>query len=195
MSDVTAGSQEQIEVYTGVARAFHWLTALLILVQLPVGFYMVYRGTDLKIWDSITGTLYDSHKVLGVIILAVIVFRLLYRLVKGAPQEPASLAAWERVASTLTHWAIYLLLILVPVLGYVGTAMYGALKPFGAFSIPNLIGKNKELSAVVFEYHAYAAIALLALIVLHILAAIYHRVIRKDLVVARMLPGLLKKTA
>ena len=65
-----------IEIYSPTARAFHWIVVILIAIQIPIGFYMAYRGGDLKIWDSLTNNLYSSHKLIGVIILALVALRL-----------------------------------------------------------------------------------------------------------------------
>ncbi len=193
MSDATTESKEHIEVYSGTARGFHWLMAVLILLQMPLGIYMVYRGVDLGIFDGFTNNMYTTHKILGVTLLVLVVLRLLYRLVNGAPEEPATLEPWQKTVSMLNHWGIYALLIGTPILGYLGTAYYGALNIWGLFKLPALVGVDKKVSEVVLAYHGWAATALLALIVLHIAAAIYHHKVRKDLVLARMMPGLLKK--
>ena len=189
MNNLPESTNEPVEVYARPARFFHWLTVFLLLIQVPVGFIMVYRGKELKIWDSLTGDLYSTHKLLGVIILAFIVLRLLYRLAKGAPREPATLASWQRVVSQITHWSIYVMLLVVPVLGYFGTAMFPALKIFDWFELPALVGKDREMSDLVLYYHAVGAFILLGLVVLHISAALYHRFFLKDTIVARMWPG------
>lgn len=182
-----------IEVYTPTARAFHWIVVALVAVQVPIGLYMVYRGGTLNIWDSVTNNLYSSHKLIGVIILAVVILRLGYRLSAGAPHPEPTLEPWQRIVSEITHWAIYLLLLVVPVLGYLGVSMYPALNLFGVFSLPALTVPDKQTSEALFEIHALAAFTLLTLVAMHIGAATFHYVIRKDNVLGRMLPGALRK--
>lgn len=184
---------DEVEVYSSPARAFHWIMAVLVLLQLPVGFYMVYRGTDLKIWDDLTGNLYTGHKLFGAVLLALILMRFLYRMSHGAPKLPAFVAPWQKMASEFTHWMIYALLIAVPVLGYIGTSMFGALNIWGLFKLPAVTAVDKEFAKVVLAYHGWAAIALSVLVGVHIAAALYHRIVLKDLVVARMIPSVLKK--
>ncbi len=193
MSDATTGSKDHVEVYSGTARSFHWLMAVLVLLQLPLGLYMAYRGGDLGIFDRFTNNMYTTHKMLGVILLVLILLRFLYRLVNGAPEELATLEPWQKTVSMLNHWGIYALLIGTPILGYLGASYYGALNIWGFFNLPALVGVDKKVAEVVLAYHGWAATVLLALIVLHIAAAIYHHTVRKDLVLARMMPGLLKK--
>lgn len=187
-----------IPVYSSAARGFHWLTVLLLLIQFPLGMYMTYRGyhmiytdaageTKTGLFDATTGNLYDGHKLLGLTIFTVVVLRLLYRLTAGAPPSDNSVPPALVGISHLTHWSIYLLLLAVPIAGYVGVSYYGALTAFG-IPLPAITGKDEKFSEQVFEYHEYLGWALLALIALHFAAAIYHRAVRKDRVVERMLP-------
>ncbi len=187
-----------VPVYTSTARKFHWTTVLLLLAQFPIGLYMTYRGsameyvneageTKVGLWDATTGFLYDAHKTIGVIVLLLITARLIYRLTKGAPPSDRSLPPALIGVSHLTHWLMYLLLIAIPVAGYLGTSYYGALSPFG-IPLPVVTAKDEKFAEQVFEVHELMAFALLALIALHIGAAIYHRFVRKDRIVERMLP-------
>jgi len=80
-------SRKPVDIYSRTARNFHWLTVALIVVQLPVGLYMSYRGNTLNVWDNLTGALYNGHKLIGVTILLVVLCRLGYRLIHGAPTD------------------------------------------------------------------------------------------------------------
>ena len=182
----------QVEVYDTPARHFHWTVVALLAVQVPIGFAMVYRGATLNIWDSLTNGLYSSHKLIGMIILLVAVLRLGYRLVHGAPAEEPTLEAWHRVASALNHWSLYGLLIVVPVLGWLGVSFYPALDVFGFIKLPGLVAANQKTAEVVFEYHGLAALLLIVFAGVHVGAALYHYVIRKDNVMARMIPRLMR---
>lgn len=183
----------KVEVYKPMARMFHWLTVGLIAVQIPIGLYMTYRGGDLNIWDATTNNLYSSHKLIGVIILLLVVARLMYRLTQGAPSHEPTLEPWQRIVSEVTHWAIYALLIVVPVLGYLAISYFPALNIFGLFSFPGVVAPDKPSYEVVAELHEITALMLGALIAMHIGAALYHHIIRGDNVLARMMPGLLRK--
>jgi len=183
----------RVEVYARTARFLHWLTVALLAVQLPVGLYMTYRGSTLNRWDALTNTLYSGHKVAGLLILAVVLWRLGYRLSRGAPADEPTLAGWQRLVAHLNHWGLYLLLIAVPVAGYVGIALFPALEVFGLVSLPGVVAPDPEAAKTAFRVHRYLAIALMALIALHVGAALFHHLVRQDGVLARMLPSLLRR--
>ena len=175
------------EVYNPAARHFHWLTVALIAVQVPLG--MSYRGNWLNLWDALTNTLYSWHKLIGLVILVVVIARLGYRLSRGAPADEPTLEPWQKVVSHATHWAIYGLLIVVPLLGWLGVSYYPALNVFG-FNLPGLVSPDQGAAAKVFLAHLIGALLLVVLIGMHVGAALFHYVIRKDGVLNRMLPSL-----
>lgn len=187
-----------IPVYSPAARRFHWWVALLILIQFPIGFYMKFRAYEMEgvndkgetvkgIWDGVTDLLYNSHKSIGLLILVLVVLRLSYRIVHGAPPSDRSVPSALIGASHAVHWGLYLALLIVPVIGYLGISYGRYLDVFG-FPLPPVTGEDKKFSETVFEWHEVAATVLLALVAVHFGAAIYHRFIRKDRVVERMLP-------
>lgn len=182
-----------VPIYSRIARTLHWLTVALLVLQIPVGVYMVHRGNTLNLWDNLTGALYSSHKLVGVTILLLVLWRLLYRLSRGAPADEPTLEPWQRVVSHLNHWGLYLLLIVTPIAGYIGISLFPALDIFGLFSLPGLVAPDKEAAKTVFAVHGLLARLLLALIALHVGAALFHYFIRKDNVLGRMLPGLLRR--
>jgi cytochrome b561 len=179
--------------YSRTARLLHWLTVALLAVQVPIGFYMAYRGGTLNIWDKVTGTLYSSHKLIGVVILFLVLARLVYRLTRGAPPSEPTLTPWQRVASRVNHWGMYALLIAVPVAGYIGVSLFPALDIFGLFSLPSVTAPDKPAAKTAFAVHGLLAILLVALIATHIGAALFHYVIRKDNVLGRMIPRMLHR--
>src|SRR5262245_12620005 len=133
MTQQTA-TRAPVQTYGRTARVLHWLTLALIAVQLPVGLYMTYRGNTLNVWDKLTGALYNGYKVIGVTILLVVLWRLAYRFTRGAPPDEPTLEPWQRLASHLNHWGMYVLLVCVPLAGYVGISLFPALDIFGLFS-------------------------------------------------------------
>jgi len=187
-----------LPTYTPAARGLHWLIALLILVQLPLGFYMSYRGNEMPsvnekgepvkgVFDALTGYLYSSHKLLGLIVLALIVLRLLYRLTRGTPRSDPTVPPALTGVSHLVHWALYALLLAVPILGYTAISYGNYLDVFN-FRLPMLTEKNDVLSKQVFHWHEIGALLIIAFVSLHVVAAIYHRFVRRDRVVERMIP-------
>ena len=104
-------------VYSPTARMLHWITVAAVFVMIPLGFAMSYRGNTLDIWDGVTDALYSTHKLTGFLVLWLSAGRLIYRLVHGAPPDEPTLEWWQKAASHLVHWALYGLLLIVPLLG------------------------------------------------------------------------------
>ena len=179
----------QVEIYSPSARRFHWWTVALILIQVPLGLYMAYRGNVQGIFDDLTNTLYSSHKLIGIIILLVVLARLAYRLIHGAPADEPTLEPWHKAASHFNHWGLYLLLLATPIAGYIGISQYPALNIFG-IPLPGIVAANQDAASRTFLIHFWLAFALVAFVAMHAGAALYHYVIRKDNVLTRMLPSL-----
>lgn len=187
-----------VPVYSSIARRFHWWVAFLILLQIPIGFYMHYRRTEmpntneagetvLGVFDEITKFFYSSHKFVGLVLLFLVLLRLIYRLAKGAPKPDPAVPAIMIKTSRFVHWTLYLLLIFVPIGGYIAISYGGYLDVFG-FTLPAITSKDTKFADDLFEFHGFAATILLALVSIHIIAALYHRFIRGDRVLERMLP-------
>ena len=153
---------------------------------------MVWRGNATN-FDALTGRLYDVHKLLGFLTLWLVVARLVYRLRNGAPPDEPTLEWWQKAASHLTHWGLYGLLLVIPLLGWIGVSLYGANSIFGIVSLPSLAAKNQDTATFVFALHYWAALLLLATLAAHVGAAIFHHFIRGDGVLRRMLPGLKRR--
>lgn len=187
-----------IPVHSPAARRYHWIVALLVLVQIPIGLYMVYRGNDVVtvnaqgelvkgIWDGTTNVLYSAHKTIGLAILFLVILRLGYRLTQGVPPPDATVPPLLTGLSHLLHWSLYVLLILTPVLGYVAISYGNYLDVFGA-RLPAITVEDKDMAKEIFEWHEWGAKLIAALVAIHVLGALYHRFVRRDRVVERMLP-------
>jgi cytochrome b561 len=187
-----------LPTYTPTARGLHWLIALLIFIQLPLGFYMSYRGNEMPsvnekgepvkgVWDALTGFMYSSHKLIGLTVLLLVVLRLLYRLTRGAPRSDPTVPPALTGVSHLVHWALYALLIAMPIIGYTAASYGDYLDVFG-YHLPAITVKNDDLSKEIFEWHKTVAYVIIAFVALHILAAAYHRFVRRDRVIERMIP-------
>ena len=179
--------------YGAAARWFHWATFLLVAILIPTGIVMVDRG-DHNIWDSVTDKLYSTHKLVGFTLLWIVVLRLANRLIIGAPQPEHSLTSWQRRLGLANHWAMYALLLVLPLLGWLGISMFPALTLFGLFDLPSIASKNKPAADLVLDSHKALAWVLIALVSLHILAVLYHYFIRNDGVLQRMLPAARKRS-
>ncbi|AZO81113.1 hypothetical protein BLM15_00195 [Bosea sp. Tri-49] len=186
---MTAGAG-RAAIYSPVARSLHWITAAAALVMVPLGLAMTYRGNTLDIWDGVTDALYSSHKLLGFLVLWLSAGRLIYRLMHGAPPDEPTLEWWQKAASHLVHWVLYGLLLIVPLLGWIGISLFPSLTVFNLFDLPALAVPNEEVAKRVLSIHGWLAILLALLVCGHIAAALFHYFIRKDGVLRRMLPGL-----
>ncbi|MCZ8374875.1 MAG: cytochrome b [Beijerinckiaceae bacterium] len=173
--------------YSGGQKLLHWVIALMLLTLIPVGIYMVQRGAATN-FDAVTNQLYTAHKTFGFIVLLLIVLRIALRIRNGAPAPEPGLARVQVIAAESTHGLLYLLMILVPVLGWLGVSAYGATGLLGGFNLPSLLGKDTVLGETILKYHGYAAIAMAGFIAMHVGAALFHRLVLKDGVLKRMLP-------
>ena len=185
-------ASSRAETYSPTARRLHWWTVALVAIMFPLGLAMAYRAhkADGKgIWDGLTDVMYTSHKALGFIVLLLVIARLAYRIRNGAPADEPTLEPWQKFASHVTHWALYALLLVVPLLGLRGVSQYGARTIYGPISLPQIAAEAEAaVSSYTFWLHWIAAAALGCLIASHIGAALFHFVIRKDGVLQRMLP-------
>jgi cytochrome b561 len=167
--------------YTATARVLHWITAVLVLFQIPAGLLIV--SFDL-------GLIYNLHKSVGVFILAVLAVRLPWRLTHPAPPLPADIPAAQRAAALAMHWLLYALLVIQPLLGWIATSAYPAPVPFfGLFEMPHIWWQDRALSDALFVVHRWLGIVMAVLLVGHIGAALYHHFVRGDVVLLRMTRG------
>lgn len=185
-------NRTKTNTYSRIARALHWTTVALVAIQVPAGVYMVYRGKTLHIWDKLTGALYNGHKLAGIAILLLVLWRLAYRFTRGAPPDEPTLEPWQKLASHANHWGLYLLLVATPVAGYVGISLFPALDIFGLFKLPGIVAPDKAAAGTAFAVHLALAIGLVLLIGMHVAAALFHYFVRKDNVLGRMIPRLLR---
>lgn len=173
--------------YSGTQKLLHWVIALMVLTLIPVGFWMKSRG-DANLWDATTNELYTAHKTFGIIVLALMLVRIVVRIRAGTPAPEPSLNRLQIIAAEAVHGLLYVMLLCVPLLGWLGVSAYGARGLLGGGELPALLGKDTVLGEVILKYHGYAAILVVLLLGAHIGAALLHRFILKDGVVKRMLP-------
>jgi cytochrome b561 len=171
--------------YTAVARTFHWLTAALVLTMVPLG--VVIANEAGGAWQD---GLYNLHKSLGVVVLVLVVLRLLYRLTHRPAPLPSDVPALQQFAASAVHWALYVLLIVQPLLGYIGTISFPAPVPvFGLFDMPMIVPADRALSNRLLGLHGTVGLLIGVLALMHIGAALYHHFVRRDRVLMRMLTG------
>lgn len=170
--------------YTPVAITLHWLFVLIFLVMFPLGYIMA--DMDLSPQKL---ALISWHKSIGVTALTLAVIRLAWRLFNRPPPLPADLPRWQVGLSHLVHWLIYAVVFAIPLTGWAMSSAAGVVvRPFGLFTLPNFVPKDKALMHTFHDVHMWLGFVLLALIAVHVGAALYHYFIRRDGVLTRMLP-------
>lgn len=171
------------ERFTGLQRLLHWLMAICIIAMLFIGVGML--STVMPKYLPLMAT----HKTLGVAILVLALLRLAVRAYKGAPALPADLPEPMKLAARLSHIALYGLMIAMPLLGWamLSTADYPIVL-FGDVRLPAILPQSDTLHTFFWKAHVYLAFAFFALILVHIAAALFHLLVRKDGVFEAMAP-------
>lgn len=169
--------------YSRPALFFHWVLAVLIPFQIGLGWYM------LSIEDSPGSDAYFAlHVSLGLTAAVLIALRLLWRLRNRPHPLPHGIPDWQVKTARLTHVSMYVLLLAMPVTGYLGAAFSGDPMTYFGLPLPAWASANDVLKEQLFTVHGIIAWALVVLIVLHVIGAFKHLLIDKDGVFARMWP-------
>ena len=178
-----AGGTE--ERYTRVAIGLHWLIALLLMAQFAFGWYLheIPRGVPER------GYFVNIHKSTGMLLGLLILFRLLWRLTHKVPPLPDSVPRWERRAAAVSHVLLYVLMIVMPLSGYIASnfSKWGV-KFFNVLEFPPWGFEDKQIYAFFNDTHFVTSWLLLVAVILHVLAALKHALIDRDMVFSRMLP-------
>jgi cytochrome b561 len=178
-------TQTPVLTYTFTARVLHWLTAALVLCNLPLGL-VIARNWGGPLQDP----LYNLHRSIGALIIPIVLVRFAYRLLHPAPPLPDEIPLVQRGAAQVTHWVLYTLLIVQPFLGWIGTSAYPApIIVFGLFELPPIWHEDRAFSDQILTVHAFVGLSIALLLVVHISAALHHHFVRRDVVLKRMLPG------
>jgi len=173
--------------YGAISVALHWGMAALLVLLVAMGFYM--DGLPDAGYDTQKITLILVHKALGMLALALVVFRLVWRLANVLPRLVETLPDWQQVAARFVHLTFYALMFAVPVTGWLMSSAGGYPVPFfGLFDVPDLIGVNEWLFPVLIAVHRWLAWMLVFFLVLHAAAALRHHFEQRDDTLRRMLP-------
>lgn len=169
--------------YSALQRALHWTMAALILTLIPAGIIM----TDMAD-GALKNATYELHKSFGIIVFVLAVIRVAARIGLGVPPAEASLTDFQRRASTLVHRLLYVLIVIVPLAGYVGTSMCCApVNLFWTVPVPVNLPGGFETAKLVFVVHKAGAILMAVLIIGHVGAALLHAFYYRDGTMRRML--------
>lgn len=174
-----------------VSIGLHWLVVLLVLVGATLGLVMDEMPNSVaKI------QVYALHKSLGLTVLALMLLRFAWRLAGGRPAALAGTARWQSASATVTHWLLYAALLAMPLSGWLyNSASNFPLRWFGLVRVPALSGRDPDLKELAHEAHETIFWVIVALVLLHVGAALWHHLVRRDATLDRMLPARLRRPA
>ena len=174
--------------FSPLQRALHWLMAICILAMLFIGVGMV------STIEPIYVTLVAIHKPLGIVILLLAILRLGVRICLGAPPLPSDLPEPMKLAAQLSHYVLYALMIALPLIGWgmLSAADYPVVVL--GVTLPSPLPRSDALHTVLWNTHRLLALSFFALILLHLAAALFHALVRRDGVFESMSPLAGKKS-
>ena len=165
-----------------LAQLLHWTMAAAILAMLFIGVAMMTSLT----WRP---RLLDLHQPLGIAILLLVIVRLVNRLRHGAPALPADIPRWQAISAKASHWVLYALMFLLPLLGWgVRSAGGWPVTMFTGVTLPPIAPTHPVWYAVLRDAHGLLAWLLFAVVLMHLAAALMHAWVRRDGVFSTMMP-------
>lgn len=173
------------ERWGAVSQLFHWVSVALLIAIAAIGLTME-SGPNTP--DKIR--LYALHKSLGLTLLALVMLRLAWRLSHPVPAEVPGISPWMRRTASGVHWALYALMLAMPLSGWVMNSAEGyPLQWFRLFNLPALAPQSEDLADIAEALHENGFWVLVALAAGHMFAALYHHVFLRDATLSRMLPA------
>lgn len=168
-----------------VAKFLHWSIAALIFVQFALGWIAVsWHLSPTKL------ELFVWHKSIGMLILTLAVLRLLWRFVNPSPPLPVDMPAHERVGAHASHVLLYLLIVLIPLSGWViNSAAKIPFRVFWLFALPAIVAPDKALAELAKRIHFILFVVIAAVVVVHVAAALRHHFVKRNDTLIRMLPN------
>lgn len=167
--------------YAPTAIALHWLLAGLIAFMVGLGWYMQRieeePGAD---------RYFNLHKSVGIVVFALVLARLLWRLTHRPAELPASVPRWEAIASSSMQWLLYACMIIMPVMGFLGASHSRSGVVFFGLPLPRWRAPDRDTAALFFDIHEATAWVLVALVIVHALGGLKHALVDRDRVFQRM---------
>jgi len=173
----------QEPAYTRTAVVLHWLIAIGLIAQIALGLWMLGIPKDPP---GVRAWWFNIHKSIGITLGVLIILRTGWRFTHQAPPLPAALPRWQRVTATASHHLLYLCMLVMPLSGYLGSSFTKYPIVFFGTKLPHWGWDSPVLKDLCSSIHHTAAVTLMALIALHVAAALKHRLIDRDAVFARM---------
>ena len=171
--------------YTGTARALHWLAALLIFCGFGLGLFM----TGLE-FSPAKFRYYAWHKWIGITVFLLAAARLAWRAAHPPPPLPLSMPAWQVRASHASHALLYVLMLAIPVSGWIYSSSTGVSVVYlGLIPLPDLLPKDRETAKNLLLLHKALNYTLAAVVTVHVAAVLKHHFYDRDDILARRLPG------
>ena len=173
------------ERYSSTAQLFHWITALLVVAA----YIMSVGGPETRVYAPANDFNRSLHELLGMSVFVLTLIRVFWRSIFPPPKGP-EMPAWMELGGKLAHWAIYALLLMVPVTAILGAWLEG--HPLTLLAVGNIqpwLSPSKQLGASLANIHGWLGNVLIWLAGLHAVAALYHHFWRRDPVLLSMLPG------
>ena len=168
--------------YNICIRFLHLIIAIGVILQLSIGFFFD------DVFSQWHGSFFMTmHKSIGLSLAILIITLIIVRLVSCKRPYPSNISTINRVLATIVHWGLYLSVFSMSSTGFIASQLFHSpWQFFYWFNVPLLLPQNISLGSKIFSWHPWIAYILLALVLIHILAALYHRFIIKDKIMQKM---------
>lgn len=184
MTQSQPSMRDSADRFSLLSITFHWLLAIGYFGLFGLGWYMV----GLSYYDPLYNQLPTLHKSFGILLLIILIAQILWRLINRRPDPIEALARWEVLAATMIHRILFAGVLLVLVTGYlIPTAAGVGISVFDWFEVPAIIQGLSEQEDKAGLIHKYLSYTILAIAVLHMLAALKHHFFNRDQTLRRML--------
>jgi cytochrome b561 len=163
-----------VQKFSPLQRVLHWTMSAAIFLMLFIGIGMVSIITPAHL------TLLSIHKPLGIAILILVIVRLIVRLSRGTPPLPSDLPPLMKFAAHASHWALYALMIAMPLIGWGMLSAAGDPVVVAGIHLPSILPMDGAMHGVLRQAHTWLALVLFALVLAHLAAALFHALVRRD---------------
>ncbi|MHB1947948.1 MAG: cytochrome b [Gammaproteobacteria bacterium] len=170
--------------YGSITKFLHWLIAFLVVFMLCIGYLMQEINNKIVFAQVI-----NIHKLTGLTILTLMIIRAFWALFNPKPVLPENTPMWQHYAERGLHLLFYIVLIMMPIAGWIMSVAAGHNPKLFSWEITLPIVKSKNMAMLFEGIHNALAIVLIIMISIHVIAALYHLLYKKDNILRRMLPG------